>query len=284
MSGSPEPLPPGRLRWRTSRRRIVSAGSIGVAVDSVVAWADPPSGFTGCDQIVLPYAGLFTYKVGRRTRLFDASRVLLARAGDDFTDVHPVRGVGHASVIIDLAAPVLDDVCGRSSLRAELFARGWAPGSARLQLLAHRLRRGGAGPLMQEETILEAVQAVMQAAETPVPAGDLRSVDRARQFMHAHAAERLSLPQVARAAGVSANYLTHAFRRTLGQPLHQYQLGLRLSRALVELPHCDDLAALALELGFSSHSHFTTAFRQRYGLTPSAWRAAQTRRPEGCVG
>ncbi len=263
-----------------SQRRTLCAGAIGVAVDARAAWADPPRGYTVRDQIVLPYAGLFAYRVGRRSRLFDASGVLLARAGDDFADVHPVRGVGHASIIISLDGSVLEEVFrGRRSLRAEMFSRGWTPGSARLQLLAHRLRREDADRLAQDETLLEVAQAVIQAAAAPPPADDLRTVDRARQIIHAHAADRLSLPQVAAAAGVSANYLTHAFRRTLGQPLHQYQLGLRLARSLVELPHCEDLARLALDLGFSSHSHFTTAFRQRYGLSPSAWRAGQ--RPSG---
>jgi AraC-like DNA-binding protein len=52
----------------------------------------------------------------------------------------------------------------------------------------------------------------------------------------------------------------------------RYQLRLRLVRALAELPHRDDLAALAYELGFSSHSHFTTAFRTTLGMTPSQYR------------
>jgi AraC-like DNA-binding protein len=34
-----------------------------------------------------------------------------------------------------------------------------------------------------------------------------------------------------------------------------------------------DLTAVALDLGFASHSHFTAAFRRSFGLTPSALRA-----------
>ncbi len=55
-------------------------------------------------------------------------------------------------------------------------------------------------------------------------------------------------------------------------PLHRYLTQLRLSRALSELPHADDLTELALELGFSSHSHFSARFRQAFGLTPSEFR------------
>ena len=41
---------------------------------------------------------------------------------------------------------------------------------------------------------------------------------------------------------------------------------------------CDDLTDLGLDLGFSSHSHFSAAFRAAYGRTPSAFRQAALRR------
>ena len=63
-----------------------------------------------------------------------------------------------------------------------------------------------------------------------------------------------------------------------GIPLHRYLTQLRLARALVELPHAADLTALALDLGFSSHSHFTARFRALFGLTPTdVRRGASTR-------
>jgi AraC-like DNA-binding protein len=64
-------------------------------------------------------------------------------------------------------------------------------------------------------------------------------------------------------------YLTQLFQQVEGVPLYRYQLRLRLARALDLLAECDDLTALALELGFSSHSHFSAAFRQLYGQSPS---------------
>ena len=41
---------------------------------------------------------------------------------------------------------------------------------------------------------------------------------------------------------------------------------------LAELPRRDDLTALALDLGFSSHSHFTAAFRRAFGRPPAEFR------------
>ena len=62
------------------------------------------------------------------------------------------------------------------------------------------------------------------------------------------------------------------FQQVEGLPLYRYQLRLRLARALDLLAEYDDLTALGLDLGFSSHSHFSAAFRQAYGRSPSAFR------------
>jgi AraC-like DNA-binding protein len=67
-------------------------------------------------------------------------------------------------------------------------------------------------------------------------------------------------------------YLTQVFQQVEGLPLYRYQLNLRLARALDLLAGHDDLTTLGLELGFSSHSHFTAAFQRTYGRSPSEFR------------
>ena len=85
------------------------------------------------------------------------------------------------------------------------------------------------------------------------------------------------MPELGRALGTSPSYLAEVFREIVGIPLHRYQLDLRLMRASELLGTQDDLASLALDLGFSSHSHFTTAFRRRFGKTPAEARALMRR-------
>jgi AraC-like DNA-binding protein len=72
---------------------------------------------------------------------------------------------------------------------------------------------------------------------------------------------------------VSGPYLTDAFTQSEGMPLCRYRTRLRLNRALVDLPRCEDVTGLALDLGFSSHAHFSNAFKALFGLSPSAFRA-----------
>src|SRR5262249_3821834 len=99
-----------------------------------------------------------------------------------------------------------------------------------------------------------------------------RLMERAKMFLAAELGRSIGLLEIANAVGASPGYLTQLFRAVEGIPLHAYLTQLRLAQALVELPHSEDLTGLALELGFSSHSHFSARFRRAFGLTPSEFR------------
>lgn len=99
-----------------------------------------------------------------------------------------------------------------------------------------------------------------------------RLLRRTKEHLAAHFTTALRLTDVAAAVGASPSYLTSVFRRFEGVPLHQYVRQLRLSESLVRLPDAADLTTLAVDLGFSSHSHFAASFRKAFGLTPSAFR------------
>jgi AraC-like DNA-binding protein len=103
-------------------------------------------------------------------------------------------------------------------------------------------------------------------------------VDRAKLVLAADLSRRWTLAEIASAVGGSPVYLTQVFQQLEGMPLYRYQLQLRLARALALLGGRVDLTSLAFELGFSSHSHFSAAFKQAYGQTPSAFqRSARIR-------
>jgi AraC-like DNA-binding protein len=107
----------------------------------------------------------------------------------------------------------------------------------------------------------------------PLPGPSTRRlIARAKEFLEASYSSPLRLLDVAREVGASPAYLTDVFRRAEGVPLHGYLTQLRLARALDELASADDLTNLALDLGFSSHSHFTAVFRRWFGTTPSRFR------------
>jgi AraC family transcriptional regulator len=102
---------------------------------------------------------------------------------------------------------------------------------------------------------------------------DLRSLQRAREYVHAHFSENLTLARVARAAGVHPVYLGQIFRKQFGETLGEYLNRIRVRAAAGLLANSDaPLSSIAVDLGFYDQSHFTRVFRQVTGATPSTFR------------
>lgn len=103
------------------------------------------------------------------------------------------------------------------------------------------------------------------------PSEDL--VQAARALLASRLSQRLSLGEIASELGVSPFYLCHAFRRRTRTTLSGYLMQLRLRRSLELVTGDQPLTRVAHDLGFSSHSHFTSRFRSAFGAAPSALRA-----------
>ena len=101
-----------------------------------------------------------------------------------------------------------------------------------------------------------------------------RLIDRAKEFIDGNLAEDIDLGAIAREVGLSAFYLCRLFKSIAGMSIHEYRIRQRLSFALDRMiaGHGDDLSRLALDSGFSSHSHLTRTFSRRYGMPPSSLR------------
>lgn len=99
-------------------------------------------------------------------------------------------------------------------------------------------------------------------------------VDAAKLAIASDPSRRIPLRELSRAVNCSPFRLSRVFRRATGQTLTSYRHALRVLAALERLRDADiDLTELALELGYSSHSHFTRIFRRHLGVTPSQVRA-----------
>ena len=111
------------------------------------------------------------------------------------------------------------------------------------------------------------------AGSRPGPQLTERAAARLRDHIHAHLGDRIVLEALADLAGMSPHALLVAFRRAFGTTPAQYVIAQRLRRARWLLTHsASDITAIALETGFASHSHLTTAFRRHVGLTPRDFR------------
>lgn len=100
-----------------------------------------------------------------------------------------------------------------------------------------------------------------------------RAVSRVREMLAADAQRPWTLAELAESVHYSPWALSRGFSLQTGTSIAAYRQQLRLRAAatrLVERPVVD-LSGLAFEHGFSSHSHFTRAFRTAFGCPPSAF-------------
>lgn len=237
-------------------------------------------------HLVFPYRGVYVRHVGRDEAVAEANQVLMFNAEEGYRVSHPVKG-GDACLSVTLDETLLHELSPPERLVGDRIQRG-----ARLRFLQQRLRidprtqalvallrhslaRGAVEPLEAEVltfTLARRALGERTAHAAGATAGRQKLADRAKLVLSSDLARRWTLTEIAREVGVSPVYLTQVFQQVEGMPLYRYQLRLRLARALDLIGKAQDLTALGLELGFSSHSHFTAAFRQAYGRTPAEFR------------
>ncbi|MCP3018850.1 helix-turn-helix domain-containing protein [Cupriavidus basilensis] len=138
-----------------------------------------------------------------------------------------------------------------------------------------------AGPMYGEaiEAALNAhlVRHYATRSAAPARAEGLSEIEqeRVRTYLLDQLDEDLRLADLARLVQLDVHGFARRFKRTFGVPPHQFVLRARIERAKSLLRDTSaPLVDIALQCGFSSHSHFTTVFRRQVGVRPRDYRAA----------
>lgn len=97
-------------------------------------------------------------------------------------------------------------------------------------------------------------------------------VERAKAILRERMQEAPSLEELGRLVGCSPFYLSRLFSQGSGTTIQQYLRRIRLERAaeLLRTGKCNVTEA-AMEVGYSSLSHFSTAFREMFGCCPGLY-------------
>jgi AraC family transcriptional regulator len=241
--------------------------------------------------LVFPRSGVFIKKISEKDQLVaDTTRVLFFNRHETCRFSHPADGGDKCTSIRFQAEPLVDflqsvhphvtDSPGRP------FRSSSAVSTSSLALKLHQLRRlilfarSDNVLAIEEACVALLTEALANAGEeqntelrksresTREAHRDL--VDATRVVLARRFREKLSLADLARAVFSSPFHLARIFRRETGTSLHRQQTRLRLRLALDHLANSrPDLTMLALDLGFSSHAHFSHAFRREFGSAPS---------------
>jgi AraC-like DNA-binding protein len=236
--------------------------------------------------MVFPYRGVFMRHVGRNAAVAEANQVVFFNAEEGYRISHPVEG-GDACLSLGIGEAWLHELTPKSHARDPgglAFRRQRLridpQAQALVALLRHSLTFETAEPLEAEVLALRLVRLTLgeRTSRTATASwGRQKLVDRAKLVLAADPARRWTLAEVAAEVGVSPVYLTQVFQQVEGVPLYRYQLRLRLARSLDLITRYTDLTVLALDLGFTSQSHFGAAFKQAYGSTPAQFQRSASR-------
>lgn len=156
---------------------------------------------------------------------------------------------------------------------------------ARLRRLFVSARSAAADGLWADEAVVAMLESLVSTRTPASRPGRLRDREAllardAEALLSESYSEQSSLSSIARTLDVSASYLARTFRSATGSTLHEKRERLRLAEAVRRLADGErDISALALDLGYSSHSHFSAAFRKHAGRAPSRVRDAMTDAP-----
>jgi AraC family transcriptional regulator len=265
--------------------------------DLPLQWAELSAGFDSLAQLsrspqahlVLAHGSLQVRVAGFAPVVANPCGVLFLNPGDRIVRI---AAADENSVVdvISLAPDSAARLCRLAGLQQEkaaragqLFGGPWArlglDEFLRLRLL--KRRRDGAD---YEAHLTRWVQRVLNEAmpewrKRPTPARHGQdSADPGRfglaqgmaAYLDASWRRNVSLAELSEVFGLTSFHLLRAFSRSIGLTPHQYTLQLRLRRSLRLIEtHEGRLADVAIALGFSSHGHFSTAFRKAFGVTPA---------------
>jgi len=229
-------------------------------------------------HLVFPFRGVYLRHVGGDQAVADANHVLFFNRGEGYQVSHPVAG-GDTSLVVSLPEELLAELTpaalcnpGDEITFNLQHLRIDARAQALVMLLKHSLRNGSIESLEAEGLSLTLISRAVGPRTARAPQSTYthrRLVDRVKLLLASDLSRRWTLADIATEIRGSPVYLTQVFQQVEGMPLYRYHLHLRLARALDLVAEREDLSSLAQDLGFSSHSHFSAAFRQLYGRPPS---------------
>ena len=244
------------------------------------------------NNIVLMRHGAFSRHFGRRTVTADVNQAVFFSRESTYRVSHP-SDCGDRGTVFTVSPRVLNDIVRELDPSIDehpsqpfRFVTGPCDSSVfwRHRELVQRLETAESDPLeplWADVTALQLVADVLESAfvhrgvarkpkRQGTTADHADRTEAAKTYLAARMSERVTLDDVARAVHLSPFHLARIFQQQTGVPVHRYLTQLRLRASLERLAEGDsDITAIALELGFSSHSHFTDAFRREFGRPPS---------------
>lgn len=168
----------------------------------------------------------------------------------------------------------IDYVCEKPEvLNRPSHFYGGLPVSLASRLFYESRHTDAATPLAMEGLILEMIAAAANDPLTRSERNNSRWCSQAKEILHAHFAEHLTIENIAKTVDVHPAHLARAFRQQTGCTIGEYLRRLRVEFASNQLASTEAaLCDVAAAAGFSDQSHFSRTFKSYIGVTPGEYR------------
>jgi AraC-like DNA-binding protein len=209
-----------------------------------------------CVQLVMATQGKLRIRSGPRKRWIESDAALVRPDAPHEVDARDVLVlIAFVDPESELGAALSDQIVGDISVVPSSLVTRWRACLARVE--------------PTEARVGEWVKRELLRKERPVRVHPKVSLVLRYLRERLGTTQSLSLPRLARMAGLSESRFMHVFTESVGVPLRPYILWLRLQRASGELMRGASITQAAHRAGFSDAAHLTRTFRRMLGMTPS---------------
>lgn len=116
--------------------------------------------------------------------------------------------------------------------------------------------------------IMELTKMVKESRDKNIHSPHIR---KSISYIDKNISKKITVKEIADYCSVSADYLSHLFKKEMGDSLSNYILRQKLELAKTLLWEGCDSKKVCSSLGFCSQSHFISSFKKEYDITPNEY-------------
>ncbi|MFI5152771.1 MAG: helix-turn-helix domain-containing protein [Chitinophagales bacterium] len=241
------------------------------------------------ERLTISYVrrGFFEYRIFKRGLEGHIGRILVSRPGFEHKTRH-IEGQADASTVFEFSSGFYERLLEHYPKQARLFLQNRDLAAMMLrsrpdldflhEMIWNKIHSQHVDQLMIDECILDFIDKLMNfmgypKEELSISSGlrrhHLSTMETAKEYILDRFRENISLQEWSKYCCISPFHFSRIFKAIFNIPPHQYLTNFRLNHAKSLLNSEMPISLIAQESGFNSLEHFTTAFRQRFGKSPS---------------
>ena len=113
--------------------------------------------------------------------------------------------------------------------------------------------------------------AYIKTENNPIAATD--PITDILQYIKRYHSQRITLDDICKHFGCSRSYVSHLFKKSVGKGFREYLTELRIEDAKSLLEYSNlTVTEIALSVGFGDSTYFSNVFKNKIGISPSAYR------------